>query len=545
MRHFYLALFGFLFSIITSELKSQGIEVDFSNSLSGVTVGETDTIDLNVSNFIDQQLAVINLKTFCADCHLSQDTVQVPFGQSRPVDLYFTPRHNIDYPVIIFAVPQNGLGTDAAAMLVPVTFKESYYSTTRNLWEEPLKQALNDIISSPYVNLGYSGARDDMFMTIDNQKVNGQGASVNTLECVYTGTLVTGYNDRQDAQNQGFNTEHTFPQGTFNSNEPMRADLHHLFPTTISSNSERGNKPFGIVNNPTWQVGGSKSNSSTFEPRDQQKGPAARAMLYFLVRYRNYQNYVNASEENVLKQWGLQYAPTDAERNRNDAVEKVQRNRNPFTDYPQLIERISIFRSNSGTYSNTQLAVAIDTLMVSGTDKATQFDRNIAIANNGNIWYTVAAQAGGFSGSASATVQTARQGDTLAPGEAGVVELSFSVTQPTDTGYVEVQYGAGQTKRIIIIAQPGRYIPTGRPMKKQPAVALYPNPASAVLHWQGIQPGRGVAVQVVSAMGNIVWSATDYTANQLSIRSLAGGYYWLRLYHQQWEKPAVIPFIKL
>jgi hypothetical protein len=62
----------------------------------------------------------------------------------------------------------------------------AYYDSSDNLSEEALKNALHDITGNGYDSLGYNIARDSMFMVIDNQKVNGQGAAQNTVECIYT-----------------------------------------------------------------------------------------------------------------------------------------------------------------------------------------------------------------------------------------------------------------------------------------------------------------------------------------------------------------------
>lgn len=267
-------------------------------------------------------------------------------GQGRDsVEVSFQPIHNVYHNQEMLILPQNGLGGIAIDLRAQGRYSNTYYSSTENQEGEALKAALKSRISQGYVQLSYNQARNEMYMQIDNQKTNGQGASVNTLECVYTGTLVTSYVDRTDAQLQGFNTEHTFPQGFFNQGLPMRSDIHHLFPTTQSSNSTRGNKPFGTVSNPTWQVGGSKSNSSRFEPRDVHKGAVARAVLYFVVRYQDYAGHL-AQQETVLRQWHQAFPPTDVDKNRNDDVFSVQNNRNPFVDYPQFLDRIS---SISGT----------------------------------------------------------------------------------------------------------------------------------------------------------------------------------------------------
>src|SRR6185295_4028554 len=189
---------------------------------------------------------------------------------------------------------------------------------------------LGAVTGNGYISLGYNLARDSMFMWFDNKKTNGQGASQNTLECIYTGREAIGYTSRSDCQtNFSFNTEHTFPQSLFASNEPMRSDLHHLFPTDDASNNERADNPFGIVTNATWSVGGSKSNRSIFEPRDQQKGATARAMMYFVLRYQNYNSFFT-SQESILRTWHQNFPNTQIERTRNDDIYGMQHNRNPF-----------------------------------------------------------------------------------------------------------------------------------------------------------------------------------------------------------------------
>lgn len=547
MRHFHRTLLFLSLLIFPLISAGQGIEIDAVNQLSAGLVGQSDTLELTISNYLGLDTATVDLVALCMDCRLSVDSVIVPNGETRAIALYFTPRHNIDYPVFVVTIPRNGLGSDAAGALIPVDFQEAYYGSTQNLWEEDLKQELQSIISSPYVNKGYNGARDDMFMTIDNQKVNGQGASTNTLACVYTGTTVTGYSSRTVAQNQGFNTEHTFPQGTFNSNEPMRADLHHLFPTTVSSNSERGNKPFGIVNNPTWQVGGSKSNNSTFEPRDPHKGPAARAMLYFLVRYQNYQGYVGASEQSVLKNWALQYAPTPVEKRRNNDIEGVQRNRNPFVDYPQLVERISNFRSNSGTYKKVSCTALPDTLYVTGTDKVNGFSRLLAVANDGTETYNLTVTAYGFSGGAIATVQTGRLNAALAPGEAGIVDLSFSVSQSIDTGYVDVinSLVPNDPTTIVVIARPGPLVdPLLVKPPTLPNVRLSPNPVSHILSWHTKPELRFSKFRVINSMGQLAMQGITPNTRQIEVSNLARGCYWLQLIPEEGQMPVTLSFVR-
>ena len=194
-----------------------------------------------------------------------------------------------------------------------------------------------------------------MYMEIDNQRVNGQGAAQNTLECVYTGRLAVGYTSRTDAQNNySFNTEHTWPQSTFSENEPMRSDLYHLFPTDVTANGIRANYPFGkVVSNITWQSGGSKLGNNTqgqlvFEPRDVHKGDVSRSMFYFLTRYpTNYGTFFTQTQENVFREWNKFDPVGNVESNRNSAIASFQLKRNPYIDHPEFVDRIYSFATNN------------------------------------------------------------------------------------------------------------------------------------------------------------------------------------------------------
>jgi hypothetical protein len=100
---------------------------------------------------------------------------------------------------------------------------------------------------------------------------------------------------------------------------------------------------------PDWEYGGCKVGEDTaghkvFEPRDEQKGNAARAMMYMLVCYNGIggelwklPDYISGfmpygQDEAVLKGWNLSDPPDNWEMGRNDYIHSVQDNRNPFID---------------------------------------------------------------------------------------------------------------------------------------------------------------------------------------------------------------------
>lgn len=149
-----------------------------------------------------------------------------------------------------------------------------------------------------------------------------------------------------------FNCEHVVPQSWFTKKEPMRGDLHHLFACETRCNSFRSNTPYDeFADFPEPTAAGpaldvvrddcGKSAANGFEPA-HRKGPAARAVFYFLLRYPG---VVEADEmpperQQVLLAWHEDEPVTEWERHRNVAIFERQGNRNPFIDHPELARRL-------------------------------------------------------------------------------------------------------------------------------------------------------------------------------------------------------------
>ncbi len=176
--------------------------------------------------------------------------------------------------------------------------------------------------------IDYTDARRYIMLTVDNYD--------NYIECIYTGKVI---NAKTMPKNDVMNIEHSWPQSK-GAKGIAKSDMHHLFPTDPVANSTRGSLPFGIVDNPIWEEGGSECDGDVFEPRPKYRGNIARALFYFSVRYKY---RIDGDEEQVLRQWNKD-DPVDAnERARNDRVEQIQGNRNPFVDHPELADRINDF----------------------------------------------------------------------------------------------------------------------------------------------------------------------------------------------------------
>ncbi len=346
--------------------------------------GGKDSLALTINNNSPEILVISDVGLYHGEAYsVSETSFSVPVGGSKTIQVYCHPVQNVRYADwVLFKSPSHP-EQPAAFVFAFCKHADTYYDLTFDKYHEDLKDALGIITSFGYTDLGYNPARDQLFMNIDNQAVNGQGATQNTIECVYTGTVAAGYTTRPDVQNNyNFNTEHTFPQSLFSELQPMRSDLHHLFPVTSSSNGERSNNPFGVVNNPSWTSGGSKSNGSTFEPRDAAKGNTARAMMYFVIRYQDYNNFF-AGQEAILRQWNKQFPPTAVDSARNRNIEALQNVRNPFVDHPEFCDRIASFVTVNNGPTDPIAQLNVDSLCFPGTGVGDTSMGYFFIANQG------------------------------------------------------------------------------------------------------------------------------------------------------------------
>lgn len=201
--------------------------------------------------------------------------------------------------------------------------------------------------SGKHKSLGYSNARRQIYNYIDNKN--------NQIKGVYSGYTKPWTYGGTGTNPSPINCEHTVPQSYFGKSNPMRSDIHHLFPTYGNWNSTRSNHPFAeIPDNQTvkWMRNASSQSNipssnideyseyanSKFEPREDHKGNVARAIFYFYTMYPTQAgNISRIGNINTLYQWHLNDPVDDAERKRNDDVEKAQGNRNPYIDYPNTV----------------------------------------------------------------------------------------------------------------------------------------------------------------------------------------------------------------
>ncbi len=219
---------------------------------------------------------------------------------------------------------------------------------------------LKSRIRSPYTKISYDQF-DETNVANFAAVNNGNGTKsvfcvYSNYEHIYSGTFSWGTMSR----------EHTFchswmPTYSSESGEEY-CDQYHLFPThQNNANGRRSNHPLGEVTTVTYQfmegkLGKNSLNETVYEPRPEQKGDAARAILYMLLKYDgingntwnlNWLNNTRLPSLNeapqrfeLLLQWHKQDPPTKREIERTNYVQSVQKNRNPLIDHPEYINYI-------------------------------------------------------------------------------------------------------------------------------------------------------------------------------------------------------------
>ena len=232
----------------------------------------------------------------------------------------------------------------------------------------------------------------------DSVEAIKEGSAVN--EWFYTGKQAEGTDGGQRehvwpcANSSGLWTHDEPASGEFNPHYVDDsnyvgggADLYHVRLCYGSVNGARGNSRFCDFEDPeiniteykevtenggkySIKVNTSGSYGNKSEPADQMKGDCARIVLYVWLHYTErgitptgqvssgthvykYDDFTASlpltaimgydTEEKckeVLKDWNKIDPPSEVEKLRNVTVQKIQGNRNPFVDYPELVDKM-------------------------------------------------------------------------------------------------------------------------------------------------------------------------------------------------------------
>lgn len=243
----------------------------------------------------------------------------------------------------------------AAIIQAGAEIPTNYYRTASGKQAEALKTALHNLIYnhtqvSSYTNLPQYFRITDVYPQ-GNERY-GQWWDMYGNIPLYTSSF------------SGLNREHSLPKSWWGgyTDTPAYVDLYHLYPSEAAANMAKSNYPLGeaqsadrkydngisAVGYPmTGQGGGA---AYVFEPDDEYKGDFARTYFYMATCYQNlnwkYTYMLNNNVYPTLNDWSVQLLlkwhrqdpVSQKELDRNEQVYRIQANRNPFIDYPELAE---------------------------------------------------------------------------------------------------------------------------------------------------------------------------------------------------------------
>ena len=247
----------------------------------------------------------------------------------------------------------------AILLLSQFVGQKDYYSSIDGVkGGKELKDALHNLIKEhkqiPYGS-GVSSTWGAFYVT-DAVEEEGRRRVID----MYSGNV--RYFDGEGSSVDGMNIEHSVAKSWWGGGEnDAYFDLHHLNPADAEANGRKNNYPLGELTSVTWQNGvafvgkadiaGVSQNA--YEPCDEYKGDFARIYMYIFTCYQNlkwkytWMNYAGSTYPTLkpwavemLLRWHRQDPVSQMEIERNNAVYRLQGNRNPFVDYPQLADYV-------------------------------------------------------------------------------------------------------------------------------------------------------------------------------------------------------------
>lgn len=159
--------------------------------------------------------------------------------------------------------------------------------------------------------------------------------------------------------------EHMFPKSWWGGDvNEAYCDLFHLVPADYSANRSKSNHAPGVPTDTTFWNGSFATGSGSeyglqkvFCPADEYKGDFARAYFYIATCYGDSLQWQLSGDagkamtnehwqefqpwlRDLLVSWHRMDPVSDKEKQRAIEVNKIQGNRNPYIDYPELVEYI-------------------------------------------------------------------------------------------------------------------------------------------------------------------------------------------------------------
>ena len=241
---------------------------------------------------------------------------------------------------------------------------QSYYNgLDLTKTENDLFIELSNRLINTHTGIPYSSSSTDTWDVL--KQVDEDPDNTSNVLLIYgfddaDGTTSTDRTRDKSLQDTGgttgtWNREHVFAKSLASpslvTDDPgPGTDVHNLRPADTQRNSSRSNRKFtdGSGNS------GIVSSNGGWYPGDEWKGDVARAVMYMYLRYNGTGNQISQTQclpinsgfgntltvdpnmVDLFLNWNIEDPVSDFENQRNDYIETVQGNRNPFIDNPYL-----------------------------------------------------------------------------------------------------------------------------------------------------------------------------------------------------------------
>lgn len=244
---------------------------------------------------------------------------------------------------------------EEAPINIEATELDGYYKEAYNLNAKALKDILNDIITENHATLSYS----QVYTALEETDEDPNDPSKVVL--FYKGVSVPDNELRMSDDGDIWNREHIWAKshGDFGTTRGPGTDIHMIRPTDASVNTRRGHLDFDESDDVFKEAPDTYADDDSFEPRDEVKGDVARMIFYMAVRYEGEDGEVDLEISNrtdtyyltdtgygehgkldTLLKWHEEDPVDEFEIRRNNIIQNIQGNRNPFIDHPEYVGRI-------------------------------------------------------------------------------------------------------------------------------------------------------------------------------------------------------------
>lgn len=255
---------------------------------------------------------------------------------------------------------QTNVNVDSSSMRIG-PMPGNYYERAQGTQDSVLKSRLGEIINSGIRYKYGSGSRK----TWDGFYYTDRDTNTNQVLDMYSNNERFFNPEKPTASVAEFDIEHMLPKSWWGGDvNPAYCDLFHLVPGDYSANRSKSNHAPGIPSDTTFWNGSFATGSGeayglqkVFCPADEYKGDFARAYFYIATCYGDSLKWVENGEpgmamtndswqefkpwlRDVLLAWHRMDPVSEKEKARAVEVNKIQGNRNPFIDYPDLAEFI-------------------------------------------------------------------------------------------------------------------------------------------------------------------------------------------------------------